>query len=163
MKNQARNSSLSQKFFLFLTVFAVTHLLPQMAGASNLDTLQNIQTQKLLKEESQKSHVLIYFWATWCPDCKAKLTSDLSAYTKKQVAMIAISTDKDKSKVEQYLSKNKVNLPVYLDADKKLQKELKVFSVPTVVLLQRTAAGYNLVLRVDGRDWSQLDKKLEEL
>lgn len=127
-----------EKLIFIALYFAL--LVPSASQASGLEKslvhgltpLEISQT----KEFSSEKETLIYFWATWCPDCKDKLTSvfkDPLLYQRYNVILLA--TDKDPQKVKHFVEKNKIEPFVYLDPDRRLQKELKVFSVPSLVRL----------------------------
>lgn len=126
-----------------------TLLVPNASRASVVDKnlvrgLTPLESSQA-KEISSEKETLIYFWATWCPDCKDKLTSvfrDSQLYQRFNVILLA--TDKDPQKVRHFVEKNKIEPFVFLDPDRRLQKELKVFSVPSLVRLSQLSAESNV-------------------
>ena len=112
-----------------------------------------------VKPPQSKSEVLVYFWASWCPDCKSKLTNEFknnTLYEKYDVYLV--STDKDKKKVEHFSQKHELAPYVYTDTDKSLQNALNVFSVPTIVKFLRTPTGLKLLESQSGGDMSRFIK-----
>lgn len=96
--------------------------------------------------EPAKDYVLLYFWATWCPDCKEKLKGPLKeALDLKNTSFVAVNTEKDKDMVAHFLQRESINLPVFLDLEKEVRKSLKVFSVPQWVLLKKNKDKFELV------------------
>lgn len=144
----------------FLTCFL---MISQMATAQNITSTVNMSDKKPLSIQTLPQFQLFYFWATWCPDCKEKITSDLSIYKKPNLELIAIATDKDMEKVTDYLKVNKVAVPIYFDEKKELQKYFKVFSVPTVVLAEKNENSFRIIHQVTGTDWSEIKAKIKDL
>jgi len=106
-----------------LTALAVCCLMPlaQAKRAPNLE-LKDLggKTQKVA--DLRGSIVLLNFWATWCGPCREELPllSGLSQeYAGKKVRFIAVSADdmKDRAKIDQFLSRQKLDMEVWLGAD----------------------------------------------
>jgi thiol-disulfide isomerase/thioredoxin len=106
-----------------LTALAVCCLMPlaQAKRAPNLE-LKDLagKTQKVA--DLRGSIVVINFWATWCGPCREELPllSGLSReYAGKKVRFIAVSADdlKDRAKIDQFLSRQKLDMEVWLGAD----------------------------------------------
>ena len=128
----------------------------------DLSTAINIKDQQNIAQALKKKYQVFYFWATWCPDCKEKMTSDLSSYESTQVELLSVATDKDREKILDYLKANKVSVPVFYDQEKKIQKYFKVFAVPTVILAEKAENGFKVIYQVSGSDWSELSQLVKE-
>ncbi len=124
------------------------------------ENLQQLSSGKEFIAEKGKSKQIFYFWATWCPDCKAKLKSDLSKYEKDPVQLVTIPTDKDFDKISDYLEKNEIRWSVLVDQEKYLQKLFKVYSVPTAVLAKFEAGQWKVEKMISGTNWEQIDEQL---
>ena len=122
---------------------------------SELNSLTPVKTT----ESPNKKEILLYFWATWCPDCKEKLTSvfkEEKLFAKYNVYLI--STDKDLEKVAHFQNKNSLMPYVYIDLKKDLQRKLNIFSVPTIVKLARTNNEITVLNTQTGGDISDFIK-----
>ena len=87
---------------------------------------------------------LVIFWATWCPDCKQKLTSEIPALEPElrktpELSIVTVNTEKEVERVKHYVEKEGLKHPVLLDPEKKLRKALGVFSVPAWAVYKRKA------------------------
>ena len=81
--------------------------------------------------------VVLDFWGTWCAPC-VKAAPDLVRMNKKLAGqpfvMIGISSDKDEVKWREFINKNKMEWPQYLD-DGRLQALFDVNTFPTYIVL----------------------------
>jgi len=74
-------------------------------------TLNTLDGKTVSLSDYKGKYVLIDFWASWCPDCR-KLTPSLinlyNQYKDKNIAFIGVSFDTDKTVLQSYLDKEKV-------------------------------------------------------
>ncbi len=74
--------------------------------------------------------VLVHFWATWCPICRAEQGSIASlAHDNPNVITIAMQSGNSKE-VAQYMREQDVNFPVVNDADNHISAAWGVSGVP---------------------------------
>jgi thiol-disulfide isomerase/thioredoxin len=98
-------------------------------------SLQTINGSAVSFKEKQQT--LIYFWATWCPDCRDKLRTKLPELnSRRDLQVIAVNTDRGIEKARAYVEKEKVQLIVARDDSRELQKSLQIFSVPSWALVE---------------------------
>ena len=122
---------MKQIFLIFLFFRLAPALALPTDGLTDLDG-------KGLTFAHSKNTELVVFWATWCPTCKEKLTTFLPKLNaESKVAVVTINTDSDLDRVKHYLKKEKISLPVFVDSQRKLRKELKAFSVPHWAVYKR--------------------------
>ncbi len=96
--------------------------------------------------DSAKSKMLVVFWATWCPDCREKLSDELVKLNKNpDVDLVAISTESDGEKVKKFVEGEKIQLRVLRDPEKELRKQLKVTSVPHWAVYSRLDGAWKVV------------------
>ena len=86
--------------------------------------------------------VVLNFWATWCRPCRVempKLEDLMEDLGPRHVHFAAVSLDtrRSKGKVEEYIEKNDLKLPVYRDPEGSLARKFKVTAIPTTVLLNQ--------------------------
>lgn len=87
----------------------------------------------------KKNVVVINFWATWCPPCRAEIPDFVSVYNNykdKRVKIIGISLDFQKKVVEDFLSHNKITYPVCLLGNSELDKKFGgIAYIPTTFII----------------------------
>lgn len=83
--------------------------------------------------------VLLDFWGTWCPPCVASVPSlrDLNKkYSKHETfVMLGISSDGDEDKWRNFVAKEKMAWPQFLDRERKVQRAFAVNKFPTYIVL----------------------------
>jgi thiol-disulfide isomerase/thioredoxin len=96
--------------------------------------------------------VLLDFWATWCPPCRAELPNVIKiyeAYHKQGLEIMGISLDQDKEKLLSFTKDKNMPWPQYFDGllwENKLAVKYGVSSIPATYLLdgQGTIIGKDL-------------------
>jgi TonB family protein len=83
--------------------------------------------------------VLLDFWGSWCPPCR-EATPSLVRYSNRhsseQFVMVGIAVNEASEQVwRDYVDKNKMNWPQYLDSTQKIAALFKVTSYPTYITI----------------------------
>lgn len=108
--------------------------------------------------------LLVDFWATWCPPCRAEVPNLVKAYKEfspKGFEVIGISFDESREKFDEYVKENSMPWPQYFDG-KGWQNEVGptygIQSIPTLYLLDQ--AGKVITNDVRGEKLEEELKKL---
>ncbi len=125
---------------------------------------------QLVNDKGQTEHfknfegevVLINNWATWCPPCVAEMPSLEKLYRQygDKVQFLFIAHDKPE-KVQLFLQKNKLQIPVYYMTDR-IPQLLQSPSIPTTFIIDRH--GDIVVKKTGAADWNsgQVHKILDK-
>lgn len=80
--------------------------------------------------------IMIHFWATWCPVCKAEIDNIQRISQEYQVITIAVKSGSDKD-IQSYLDKNELNFKVINDSNGVLAQEFGVNIYPTTFIYDK--------------------------
>ena len=116
--------------------------------ARNLQVYQGGVTPPLvLNDLNGKTHdlkqyrgkvVLINFWVTWCPPCRAEMPSMQRLKNKmagKPFVILAVDMGETEAEVKAFLPQVKTDFTVLMDKDGRALKTWKVFAFPTSYLV----------------------------
>jgi peroxiredoxin len=128
----------------------------------------SLQTQngKVIELSKLKGKVvLVNFWATWCPPCRAEIPDFIEVYNmykSKGFEIVGIALDEEGwSKVAPYIEKVKMNYPVVLGSAKVVQQYGGIEGIPTTFIIDKN--GYIADSQVGLLSKELLEKALKSL
>ena len=145
----------------FAPVFATVHA--QDVGQPVSLKFTSVDGKDIDLSKMQGKVVLIDFWATWCPPCRAEVPDVVAAYKKyhdKGFEIIGISLDQDKDALASFTKNNGMVWPQYFDGegwDNKISKGFGINSIPAMWLVGKDGK----LVTVDGRE--DLDGQVAKL
>ena len=84
--------------------------------------------------------VILNFWATWCPPCRAEMPSMETLYQRYKdqgLEMLAVNLGENTSTVQQFIQRNGYTFPVLLDRERKSGSLYGIEAIPTTFILDR--------------------------
>jgi thiol-disulfide isomerase/thioredoxin len=84
--------------------------------------------------------VLVDFWASWCPPCKASfpaLARLHSEFAERGLVIVGVSVDEKQTAYDAFVKKMQPTFPVVRDPEQKLVREVKVPTMPTSYIIGR--------------------------
>jgi len=126
-------------------------------------TLQDMDGESHSLSDYQGKIVIINFWATWCPPCRAELPSMNRAWKKVKddnIEMLAINVGEGEDTIFTFLGDNPIDFPVLLDETGDMIKTWPVRGLPTTFVLD--SEGRLVYQAIGGREWDS-DALLEKV
>jgi thiol-disulfide isomerase/thioredoxin len=107
--------------------------------------------------------VLLDFWTTWCPPCRADgpaLEKLNRKYGDKELAIIGISVDEERGVVERFLKDTRKSYPVVLTSENEMPRPYQIGVFPTYIVIDEAG---NITSAVQGeRGFSDLRNLLKK-
>lgn len=104
-------------------------------------TLKDVNGRSYTLSELRGKVVLVNFWATWCPPCRAEMPSmeKLNAMLPKDdFVLLAINAEEDALDiVKEFLQESPHSFPVLLDGQTLVQRQYNVFAFPETFIIRR--------------------------
>ena len=113
--------------------------------------------------QTQAKPVMINFWATWCPPCRAELPALNRAYQQLAgdgLAMLAINVGDSSQAVSRFLHYYPIDFPVVLDEAGNSMKHWPIKGLPTTIILDHQG---KLLYRVSGEKAWDSKAMLDEI
>jgi len=114
--------------------------------AQDLKPAPDFTTESLNKEKLTLSQfknvkpVLIVFWTTWCPFCRAqlKVLNEKSAQISSDgVELMAINIGESQERVQKFVAANKYSFKVFMDKDSAIAEKYDVIGIPLYKLIDK--------------------------
>jgi peroxiredoxin len=130
-------------------------LTPMQAGMPAPDfELTDIEGTTHRLSDYRDKVVIINFWATWCPPCRAEMPSMDRAWAQledEDIVMLAVNVGEDEDTIFQFTANYPVTFPLLMDRDSKVVEAWPIRGLPTTFVID---PGGRLAYRaIGGREW----------
>lgn len=123
-----------------------------------LETLEG-ETVRLSDLKGQK--VIVNFWATWCPPCRAEIPDFIEVYEKEDVEILAVNMEETKNNlemVEEFVEEFEMPFPVLKDEEGDLMEEYRVVAFPTSYMIDSN--GHIQFVAMGAMTYDQIKERL---
>lgn len=98
--------------------------------------LETIDGKKVKLSDYKGQKVMLNFWATWCPPCKAEMP-DMEALHKEkgeEIKIVSVNIDPDND-VAGFVDEYGLTFPILLDKKEDVMKQYQIISIPTTFFI----------------------------
>jgi len=98
--------------------------------------------------------VLLNFWATWCPPCRAEMPSMETFYQQfkeRGLEILAVNGGEDTATVQQFLQNNRYSFPILMDTKNEVNGLYGITAIPTTFILDKN--GKIIVMIIGSLRW----------
>jgi peroxiredoxin len=116
--------------------------------------LQTPAGERIALADLQGEILVVNFWATWCPPCRAEMPAMERAWQglrDKGVRFLAINVDEDKDTVAEFARDTGVTFPLLLDPDGKVTQAWPLRGLPTTFVVD--GDGKLRLVALGEREW----------
>ena len=118
-------------------------------------TLKDLKGNDISLSSLQGKFVFLNFWATWCPPCRAEMSSMEilhKKYKRKDFTILAVNLQESNTRVQKFLKENKYSFPVVLDSNGQVGSGMYgVSGIPTTYFIGKE--GQIIARLVGTREW----------
>jgi len=112
-------------------------------------TLQTMTGEPLALSDLRGKAVVLNFWATWCPPCRAEMPELQAAYTAYApggLVVLGVNQAEDRATVRAFLDELGLTFPVVLDTQYEVADRYSVNSLPTTFFIDRDGVIRDIVV-----------------
>ncbi|MYL64964.1 redoxin domain-containing protein [Bacillus hwajinpoensis] len=100
--------------------------------------LQTLNGEAVQLSDYRGKRVIVNFWATWCPPCRAEIPDFQKLYEKKDVEILAVNlteTEESTEGVEEFVKEFGMTFPVVMDENSDVSNTYQVSAYPTSYMI----------------------------
>ncbi|MDP4550106.1 TlpA disulfide reductase family protein [Alkalihalobacillus macyae] len=100
--------------------------------------LQTLDGETVQLSDYRGERVIINFWATWCPPCRAEIPDFQKLYEKKDAKILAVNlteTEENPEEVKGFIKEYGMTFPVLMDVNSDVSTTYQVRAYPTSYMI----------------------------
>lgn len=100
--------------------------------------LQNLKGEDVALSDFRGSRVIVNFWATWCPPCRAEMPDMEKLHQNKDIVILAVNltvSENSVDEVRKFVDKFELTFPVLLDEQKEVAEDYSIQPIPTSFMI----------------------------
>lgn len=136
---------------------------PQISNKYDF-TLESMQGDKVTLSALKGKVVILDFWATWCPPCRAAIPKLIELYNKYQnqgFLILGIALD-EKEEVVKLSKEMGINYPILFD-DKVTSKNYEIQSIPTLFVIDKKGKQVHKEIGFSEEGFKGIEEKVVQL
>lgn len=128
-------------------------------------TLKDLDGQPVSSAQFRGKVVILDFWATWCPPCRAEIPGFVElqkTYGDQGLVVVGVSLDRTgPAPVKEFVQRFNMNYPVVMGDEKMVQAFGGIEALPTTFIINR--AGHLTGMHVGFTDKQAFEKEIKPL
>ena len=114
---------------------------PQGVNTGNVArdfTLETVEGSSVSLTDHRGQVVLINFWATWCPPCRAEIPDLQSTYLERRedgFVVLGVNVEESRAQVQQFMDEVEMTYPALLDEGGEVLQTYRANGLPMSVLV----------------------------
>lgn len=108
--------------------------------------LQTLDGESVRLSEYRGQRVLLNFWATWCPPCRAEMPDMQQFYENEDVVILAVNltkTEKSREHVPAFVEDYRLTFPILLDEEIAVAGIYRIQPIPTTYFIDTAGRIHN--------------------
>lgn len=120
---------------------------PEIGATAPDFTLSTLDGKNVQLSNLKGKKIMLNFWTTWCPPCKAEMPDIQKFYTEAgdEIEILAVNIDTSYD-VAGFVDDMKINFPVLLDKDGKVMKMYRILTIPTTYFIDKNGVIQNKII-----------------
>lgn len=101
-------------------------------------TLQTLEGTEISLADFEGQPVMINFWATWCPPCRAEMPEMERFYVNHDIEILAVnltSTESSQNDVQEFVENMDLSFPILLDETRDIASFYNIQPLPTSLFI----------------------------
>lgn len=152
----------------YLNIFLIIIFLFHCGGKKILEPLdfqlENLKGEQVFLKNYKGKVILLDFWATWCPPCRAAIPHLIKVYESfrdKNFILFGIGLD-DKELLIKMSDELNINYPILI-GNNEIARYYKIEAIPTLILLDKNGKIYYREVGFSEEGIKELESKIAEL
>jgi thiol-disulfide isomerase/thioredoxin len=122
-----------------LPLWNAARIKKQLAGKPAPEfTVTDIQGKPFALSAFKGKTVLLDFWTTWCPPCRAdapSLDKLYGKYGERDLVIVGVSVNEDRAIVEKFLKEHPHGFPIVLTSENEMARPYQIAVLPTYIVI----------------------------
>lgn len=109
--------------------------------------LETIDGETMRLSDYRGEPILLNFWATWCPPCRAEIPDMQKFYEDKDVVILAVNlydTETNEDDIPEFIEEFGMTFPVLLDEGSEVSTKYQIQPIPTSYLIDAEGRIHNI-------------------
>ncbi len=101
-------------------------------------SLQDMKRENIKIDINSDKTIILNFWATWCPPCKAEIPELIDFYNEyeTEVDFYGINLiNTEKGEITTFIDTYNMNFPIYLDQNSQVSNYFDIKSIPSTIII----------------------------